>query len=528
MSINLKDKGWQIHDEISIGRAKTNVIVLPEVFIPRASCSITRTGEKYYLQPLSNKNLKINGVPCVESSVDNIQLNDQDVISIALYDFTVVLPSKKRPLQDPIVNPPKRKTQSDVIDIDPDVIELSSDDEKITKTSPTSNSQSNMGNRQKSPTITIGSQDAISAPIVEKAPPGKEEKTCELCLDDLPFDEFQGFECNHEFCRGCIYGYIKSRMDGKNLPIPCPKCQKEVGPNDLQLCMDEVEFHKYQQILTDLLLENNPQQYSCCPTPNCDYAFFYLPGDKTDFLCPTCGKWYCLQCHVNYHSGVTCEKYQEWATENGKADQLFEKFVTGSKFKQCPGCNRWTEKTVGCNHMTCVCKTQFCYVCGQLYPKKCKGDCNLKKAPVRNTIVTQPLQMPSRPDIIQQPLPEPRRDLIQQARDLYSRLGHLQTGVRSIAPVGNPPPVNRPVSTQIGTDRDSFDVRLRRNLEENAQRARIEEQQRRDAELELLQLRQQRVQREELERILHQQFLQQAAARNSFIQFPKKTKKKKK
>ena len=39
-------------------------------------------------------------------------------------------------------------------------------------------------------------------------------------------------------------------------------------------------------------------------------------------------------------------------------------FVKGSRIKQCAQCKFWVEKAEGCNHMTCRCKYQFCYICG--------------------------------------------------------------------------------------------------------------------------------------------------------------------
>lgn len=125
--------------------------------------------------------------------------------------------------------------------------------------------------------------------------------------------------------------------------------------------------------------------------------FFYQPEDGVDFGCPLCKKRYCLKCKVDYHVGSTCEKYQEWARENGLADELFGDFVQGHNFKQCPGCKAWVEKNQGCgmfldfllatmliyftseslrnqikilwlvfiflflDHMTCRCGREFCY-----------------------------------------------------------------------------------------------------------------------------------------------------------------------
>ena len=32
-------------------------------------------------------------------------------------------------------------------------------------------------------------------------------------------------------------------------------------------------------------------------------------------------------------------------------------------WKRCPRCHMFIEKNEGCNHMTCLCSHQFCYVC---------------------------------------------------------------------------------------------------------------------------------------------------------------------
>ncbi|KAK8084912.1 hypothetical protein PG997_006183 [Apiospora hydei] len=39
---------------------------------------------------------------------------------------------------------------------------------------------------------------------------------------------------------------------------------------------------------------------------------------------------------------------------------------TGEIFRECPNCGVATEKTGDCNHMTCVCGAQWCFVCGAL------------------------------------------------------------------------------------------------------------------------------------------------------------------
>lgn len=91
---------------------------------------------------------------------------------------------------------------------------------------------------------------------------------------------------------------------------------------------------------------------------NCEYIF-EVAGNPTFFTCPLCTKQFCLKCKTEYHTNSTCEQYQQWLQENGRADELFDEFVIGKKYKQCPGCKRWIEKIDGCNHLTCICGFQL-------------------------------------------------------------------------------------------------------------------------------------------------------------------------
>lgn len=72
---------------------------------------------------------------------------------------------------------------------------------------------------------------------------------------------------------------------------------------------------------------------------------------------------------------VTCAQYQDWQRQNGMADTLTLQMLQnmrGLQIQQCPTCWKWIQRTEGCNHMTCVCGKEFCYVCGKAYP--CDND----------------------------------------------------------------------------------------------------------------------------------------------------------
>ena len=34
-------------------------------------------------------------------------------------------------------------------------------------------------------------------------------------------------------------------------------------------------------------------------------------------------------------------------------------------FRKCPNCKMVVQKNKGCDHMTCYCSYEFCYICGQ-------------------------------------------------------------------------------------------------------------------------------------------------------------------
>lgn len=107
---------------------------------------------------------------------------------------------------------------------------------------------------------------------------------------------------------------------------------------------------------------------SWCPTADCKFAFIYDPEDDgARFVCPTCNKEYCLQCRVPYHVDMNCEEYQINSTELD-VDKKFLKFAKGKKYKQCPKCDFWIERSLGCNSMRCRCGTNFCYKCGGEFP----------------------------------------------------------------------------------------------------------------------------------------------------------------
>ena len=83
-----------------------------------------------------------------------------------------------------------------------------------------------------------------------------------------------------------------------------------------------------------------------------------------------------------YHVEQTCEEVQkakEKAAIEAKAADINNRYLDEDKqleewakqvgAKQCVRCQFWVQKNDGCDHMTCRCGYEFCYICGGEYRK---------------------------------------------------------------------------------------------------------------------------------------------------------------
>ena len=163
--------------------------------------------------------------------------------------------------------------------------------------------------------------------------------------------------------------YFGHQIAERRFPLKCPdpECHKDVADEDIRQILSLKKFAEYEGCLLEHTISQQADM-SWCPTPDCNYAFIFEQG-STEFKCQKCQKFYCLECMVPFHVGKTCRQFK--AARDDKGDDKFLRFVKGSKFKQCPQCKVWVEKSHGCDHMRCTCGRHFCYRCGGIY-KQCE------------------------------------------------------------------------------------------------------------------------------------------------------------
>ncbi|XMA18353.1 hypothetical protein WAI453_011144 [Rhynchosporium graminicola] len=208
-----------------------------------------------------------------------------------------------------------------------------------------------------SATPAILSQPRIQLPVHPTSP--LDRVPCTICQDEFPARDLAKLPCGDEYCFTClVQTFTQSFRDEELYPPRC--CQRTIPLRALRtrLTLDitatflakEEEFGGKNRVY--------------CSGRGCET---FLTADMTvspDISkCWTCQAETCVKCKTVAHAG-DCPKDEA-------ADQL-RALAESEGWKSCPGCKRMVELTVGCFHMSCPCKTQFCYLCGAHPWKACE------------------------------------------------------------------------------------------------------------------------------------------------------------
>ncbi|KAL0468624.1 hypothetical protein QR685DRAFT_309225 [Neurospora intermedia] len=192
------------------------------------------------------------------------------------------------------------------------------------------------------------------------------DEACSVCLDSknlslMAYKITSG--CNHKptICNACLSQWIASELETKMWDrIKCPECPKSLEFADVQRNASKSVFRRYDDLATRAALGNIPN-FRWCKSSKCN------SGQIDDvrcvrFKCKACKNSHCIKHDVPWHSGETCEEYDKRNTQKKKDERASEAEITKSS-KKCPSCNKAVHKFSGCNHITCICSHEWCYVC---------------------------------------------------------------------------------------------------------------------------------------------------------------------
>jgi IBR domain, a half RING-finger domain len=176
-------------------------------------------------------------------------------------------------------------------------------------------------------------------------------RRCNVCYEE----NVRGvaFACDHKSCVDCLRNLFRAVLrDTSLLPIRC--CEIPIDTFIAAALLRKEEFETLDRRIMEYEAERKMYCPSCGTFVNLDGI-----GNITDLACD-CGVALCAVCTTLAHPTSTCLENQSQQTGN---DSAVLELAKTEGWKQCPRCANMIELSVGCNHMTCRCGHDFCYVC---------------------------------------------------------------------------------------------------------------------------------------------------------------------
>ncbi|KAH6640997.1 hypothetical protein F5144DRAFT_119358 [Chaetomium tenue] len=203
--------------------------------------------------------------------------------------------------------------------------------------------------------IVLGTTTVVRKPAVPVV-----SRACVACTENHPVTRLaKSPSCGHEYCQDCLRSLFTSSFTDETL-FP-PKCCGKVLPIDTcKAHLTHTIVGQYQAKKVEFETPNR----TYCQRKSCS-AFIppqFIQGGIAH--CPQlgCRAHTCSVCKGAAHSGTDCPK--------DPATQDMLKLAAAENWQRCYSCSRFVELETGCNHITCRCGAQFCYVCGEVW-KRC-------------------------------------------------------------------------------------------------------------------------------------------------------------
>lgn len=179
---------------------------------------------------------------------------------------------------------------------------------------------------------------------------------CVSCLDDFPQGTGVRVVC-HNYCNDCFVRLITTACQNE-LQWPPKCCLSEIPASLVKKNIPSSLKKTYDERLTEWELPVSERIY--CYRSDC--SLFIRPKRLSPGVnlgkCDR-GHWTCTICRGERHAGRDCPQDQEMALTNQMAEE--------EGWMRCFNCHALVEHGEACQHMTCRCGTDFCYVCGLVW-----------------------------------------------------------------------------------------------------------------------------------------------------------------
>ncbi|KAL0944541.1 IBR finger domain-containing protein [Colletotrichum truncatum] len=179
----------------------------------------------------------------------------------------------------------------------------------------------------------------------------QEKKTCNSCMEKYPSIQIAGCPCHHEYCGDCLRSLFEASLTDESL-FPPRCCGQPIPVEDNRIFLTPKLVGEFRAKTIEFSTTNR----TYCHQPTCS-TFIpkgLIQGDIAS--CPRCLHKTCTICKGPEHQGEDCG--------NDTATQSLLQLAAENGWQRCFSCRRVVELDHGCNHMTCPCHAEFCYVCG--------------------------------------------------------------------------------------------------------------------------------------------------------------------
>ncbi|KAF5622953.1 e3 ubiquitin ligase ARI4 [Fusarium sp. NRRL 52700] len=189
----------------------------------------------------------------------------------------------------------------------------------------------------------IAFRDAANNPAPER---GNGEE-CVICFEDAHVRA----PCGHNYCYPCYRNLLRIGLRSQE-EFP-PRCCQLMNEADVALARAPALVHLFRQVQEEANVPIHDRLY--CHDSNCKA---FIPPDRNGH-CLLCDTHTCRDCGEQSHPGQPCRE--------GAAEEDVWATMDENRTVNCPGCGRMIELAEACNHMTCVCRQEFCFICGEIW-----------------------------------------------------------------------------------------------------------------------------------------------------------------
>ena len=203
------------------------------------------------------------------------------------------------------------------------------------------------------------------APVVVPAVADVEFE-CPVCMDNKKDADCCTLACGHKYCKDCLKHVLDGALAAHStatLHCPTPNCRPIDIADIAKITQDKAKLEQLDAVQLEEFLHINSGKH--CPTPNCPYSFIDEDRVQQTIICPCCHQHYCSECLTHHSERITCAEALEnkqLGGDHAAAEKATQDLIQKDS-KACPKCGVRIYRSAGCNHMTCRCGYEFCWLC---------------------------------------------------------------------------------------------------------------------------------------------------------------------